>query len=795
MATLIYILLLISSLLFAQETEQTNKIIKAIKEQPELLEKLKETTEEEIENKTEEEISEKEIGKRISPKKEGIPYGTPYGTPKAPSAIELMFQEKFPLEVSKNIFQFGYDIFGPPSTTFAAVENYTVPPKYVLGPDDEIIINIWGKVQETIKVKIDRDGKIILPKAGVIYLLGLEFEKAQELITKQLNTYYSNIEVNITLGRLKSIKVFLLGNVTQPGSYTISSLSTVFHALHNAGGPTRLGSMRNIEVNTHKKIDLYDLLLYGNKETDYPLSSGDIIYVHQIGKVVGIAGSVKRPAIYEVKDTETLKDIIEMAGGITSIGYLKQIQIERIKEHEHKVVLDLKFTTTNEFNTKAAEFRLQDGDLILISPIISDKHNYVSIKGNIQRPGNYELKPGMRIKDLIEEADGLYPGTYFERAEVSRFKTKKIRETIPINLELALKDDTTHNLQLMEWDEVTIYTETDIFPVYSVKINGAVCKPGEYTLTPNMTIEDLIFRAGGLFPTADLEYSELYKMNQRKKQEVRSIDLQDSIVCADKLGPGDMLFIRERKEWACLPSITLSGEVVRPGTYVIHRNEKILSVIERAGGFTKYAFLPGAVLTRQLVKQYQQEATQKFVEEARKKMLGETGALETTKISEEERRNKEEFIKYRKEIIDAIAKTESPGRIVIDFSNLASPENNITVENGDKIDIPIIPNTVQIVGCVYNPSAITYRENAGISWYLTQVGGATKEGDKGEIYILKASGQVTKGDKIGRGDAIIVPEKQIRRPVGDIIKDVAQILYQLGFSAIAISAIIATNTK
>ncbi len=778
MEKLILFSLLLSVQLFAQDRKIEN-LIKRVKAESGVVEE------------TEKKLESKEKGDTVEiPPEEGITYEE---AEELPSTIEQMFAPKFAIGVSKSIFQFGYDIFKTPSTTFAPAESWPISSTYVLGPNDELIINIWGKIQETFKVRIDRDGKIILPKAGALYIWGLKFEDAQNLIAKQLAKHYTNLEVNVTMGRLRSVRVFILGEVKQPGGYDISSLSTIFHALCNVGGPTKLGSMRKIKLvgSTKKLIDLYDILLYGNKESDYSLSSGDIIYVPPIGKVVGIAGSVKRPAIYEVKSNETMRDLIKMAGGVTPVSYLKRVQVERIREYERKVVMDLKFADISDFDKKTADFELQDGDLVLISPILPKRYNYVSIYGNIERPGDYALKPNFSVVDLIRESEGILAGTYLKRAEISRFKDDKTREIIPINLGLAMSGDSTQNIKLKEWDELVVYAKTDVLPALYVKISGAVYEPGEYELTPNMTVDDLIFRAGGASPVADFPHTELCRKSPKAPLEIININLVDSTDRAIELEPDDWLFVRERTEWTHLPKIVVTGEVVHPGIYVVNREERLSSVIHRAGGFTENAFLTGAVFARESVKQKQASATKEFVTNARKKLLEELTAIEVSGLGIEEKRKQEEVIRRRQELIDIMAEMEIPGRMIINLTNFDSKEHNIAIEDGDSLHIPKVPSTVQIIGCVYNPSGVTYREGKSLGWYLSQVGGVTKEADKKEIYILKASGKVTKRGKIKRGDTIIVPEKfSIRRPTGDVVKDIVQALYQIGFSALAIKSLL-----
>jgi protein involved in polysaccharide export with SLBB domain len=444
----------------------------------------------------------------------------------------------------------------------------------------------------------------------------------------------------------------------------------------------------------------------------------------------------------------------------------------------------MEFNNISEFTKQVADFELKDGDLILVSPILPKKYNYVSIFGNIERPGDYELKKGIMVKDLIGEAQGLLPGTYLKRGEVSRFKANQIREILPFNVELALTGDPVNNLQLQEWDKVMVYAETDVLPECFAKVTGAVSTEGEYKITPNMTIEDLIFESGGYLSTADIKNAELCRMVPEARPMTMKIDLTDSATKKIKLEPNDWLFIRERREWVERQKITITGEVTYPGQYVVEEGERLKSVIERAGGVTKDAFLEGAIYIRQSVKKEQESALRNFLASTKKRLLEESATAELAGAGEIK------VIEYREKLLGLISEIRIPGRIQVDLKKLNLPQFNIVIADGDTLYIPKTPTTVQIIGCVYNPSSVLYEEEADMGWYLEQVGGLTRDANKKEIYILKASGKVVKSGKIYRGDTIIVPEGlKIHAPTGKVIKDLATVIYQLGLSALMVSTL------
>jgi len=771
------------------------------------------------------------------------------------SDIENMFSREIPITVSKAIRQFGYELF--PSEPLidkvgekrreersksrngfsrddmsmdknslsalkqvfggkdarlefggdanAGLTTVPVSDDYILGPGDKIVINLWGNIQQTFDLDIDGEGKIMLPQAGPLYLWGIKFADARKLIKDNLYKYYTNFQINISMGKLRSIKVYILGEAKKPGAYTISSLSTVFGALYQAGGPTKIGSLRNIKLTrankTEEAIDLYSYLLRGDREQDFKLDSNDTIFIPPIGGVIGIAGNVKRPAIYEIKKEVNLGELLKMAGGISAVGYMQRIQVERIKEHERKIVFDLEFENAKALKKSASTVPMQDGDLVLISAVAPIRHNYVSIVGNIQRPGDYELKPEMKLKDLVDEARGILPGAYLERAELSRFRDDKTREILPVNLGGLLSGAESENMPLKEWDRFYIFTKSEVVPTFFVRIEGAVHRPGEYELTDNMRMSDLIFRAGGLRRTASLKNAEIYRHVLGEGPKVVSVDLSAVFDPRTKendlyLQEADQLFIREETKWMGSSEITLSGEVVYPGKYIIAPGERLSSVIERAGGFTDRAFLPGAVFTRESVKKHQRRLIKEFIESEQEAMLKEASSF-TVGLSTSQTEARKEMIRHRKKQLITLESTGMLGRIVLHLDASRSFENsesNITMEGGDGLHIPIIPSSVQIVGNVYAPGAVTYTEYKGLEYYLRRAGGFTKNADKKGIFVVKPTGEVVKlfarVHEVERGDTIIVPEKfKYKTPPGVIVKDAFTISAQMIVTVAALAAI------
>ncbi len=755
-----------------------------------------------------------------------------------PSPIEASFTKNIPFGVSKELSQFGYELFATPiepslesapeepelktafgklKSTFVAepavgfdkgsfLPTVTIPvnPDYILGPGDTLIINIWGSVQESFPITIDAEGKILLPKAGPLYLWGLKFEEAENQIRGRLNQFYTNFNVDVSMGRLRSIRVFVLGEVKKPGAYILGSQSTVFHGLYAAGGPTKLGTLRRIKLGrsngTQQEIDLYPLLLKGDKTQDPRLQPEDTIFVPTIGDVVGITGNVKKPAIYETKSEILLSDLMDISGGITPVGNLQRLQVERIKDQERRVVQDMELKTLPNGEISLKDISLKNGDLVLVSPIVRLRHNFVTVIGNVEHPGDYGLTKDMTVRDLMDRAKGFLPGTYFPRAEIARVSVERTREIIPIDLHKVMAGDKTENLKLSEWDILLIYSESDIKPSAFVEIDGAVNRPGQYEISPNMKVSDLIFKAGGVKSGEVVKIGELFHIIPDKQPVVRDIKLikKGNRTIVDKdifLKEGDKLFIRSEPKLTEKRLVIVEGEVRFPGEYAAQEGETLSSLIERAGGFTKDAFLDGAVFTRQSIKEAQEKMRQTFLERENRAILEEQQALALRAGGNIDIASVTESLKIHKEIVDMIASAEIEGRMVIklkDPKEIKGTKDDILLENGDTLKIPQTPSAVTVIGSINNPTAVPYEEKKGIEYYIQKTGGLTKHADKSGIYVIRANGEAISkfmmAKEVKRGDTIVVPQEfKYWAPPGTLLKDTVQILSQvaLGVGIIA----------
>jgi polysaccharide biosynthesis/export protein len=416
--------------------------------------------------------------------------------------------------------QYGYSMFAANVSTFAPVDDIPVGPDYVLGPGDDLTINVWGAVDSTLIRTVDRNGRIVLPKVGDLRIWGLTFSQADRLIRDELSRYFRGFQTSVTMGRLRTVSVHVVGEVCQPGVYTLSSLATVTNALYSAGGPTKLGSLREVRLLRSNiqvaRVDLYDFLQRGDRARDYRLESGDTIFVPTVGDVVAVAGEVKRPAIYEIQTGTRLADVVTLAGGVTPTSYIKRVQIVRALPNAERATLDVDLTAHYLKGDEANNPLINAGDLVLIHPADPRVYNIVKVDGAVRYPGAYELKPMMRIGQLLP-ADKLLPEAYTERVEVARRRPDLTMEVLAIDLKKAWSGDQSQDLLLKPLDEVTVRTE--LKAARTIVLSGQVTRPGVYTVAEGEKLSSVLARAGGFTDRAFLKGAAYTRASLRKIEQ------------------------------------------------------------------------------------------------------------------------------------------------------------------------------------------------------------------------------------------------------------------------------------
>ncbi|MBI5026937.1 MAG: SLBB domain-containing protein [Nitrospirae bacterium] len=718
--------------------------------------------------------------------------------------------------VSTELMPFGYEFFtGATVKVLTQRQDIPVPSDHVVGPGDEVKILLWGRVNAQYNLVIDRDGNITIPQVGPLTVAGMRFGTMKNYLMEQAEQIVG-ANINVTMGALKSISIFVLGEARKPGSYTIGSLSTITDALILAGGPTEIGSLRNIQLKRKDKtiavLDFYDLLLKGDKSQDKVLQAGDVIFVPTSGPLVGIAGNVKRPAIYELKDRFDLMSFFDIAGGIVPTAYTQQIQVERIQKNERQVFVDI----NDKDLTKAKDFMLQDADLVKVFSIVDKDVNAVYLYGNLKRPGKYEYKLGMKVKDLIKDSDELLPETHFEYALVKRLNPPGLEtQLIPFNLgKVLLNDDDTNNIELKPQDSIYVFSKWLFKDKPLVTVEGEVRKSGRFNLAENTRVKDAILLTGGLTKDAYLQKGEIIRLNE--KREVSRIYFDVGLAMAEDpkenilLQDEDRIFVRKIPDWRKERLVSINGEVNFPGKYIITRGEKLSSLIERAGGFTDKAYRKGALFTRESIMTLQQKMLDEYVDKLEKDMFIRGGEEVAVALTPEDAKIKQEDLKRKKEFITKLRSIKAKGRMVIHLASLEKfreSKLDIELEDGDALFIPERPGSVNVIGAVYNQTAFLYDPEVSISRYISMSGGPTENADKKRIYILKVDGSAMPPDEISGwgihwsdkdyrwevadysktgldpGDTIVVPEKMEKVAWLKEVKDITQIIFQIAVTA------------
>jgi protein involved in polysaccharide export with SLBB domain len=662
-----------------------------------------------------------------------------------------------------------------------------IGPDYILGPGDGLIINLWGGISQSLPRTVDREGKIVLPEAGAVLVAGLPIERAQEVVQQELSKQFRDAKVAITISRLRTIRVYVVGDVQRPGAYDISSLSTPLNALYAAGGPTRFGSLRIARQYRGQKllreVDLYDFLLHGVRSEVDRLEAGDTILIPPVGKQVAIAGMVKRPAIYELKDEKKLSEVLDDAGGLLVAAAVTRTRIERIDSQGHRATLSLNLpegSTKEASQVKIDEFEVQDGDRVTIDPILPYSEKAIYVEGHVVRPGKFSYHDGMKLSDVLRSYQDLLPEPA-DRGEIIRLLPPDLRaEAISFNVPDVLSGNEEINLRPFDTIRVTGRYEAD---APKVQIHGEVIHPGEYALSQGMTAAQLVRMAGGFKRSALLDYADLASYDIKdgrqiisRRQEVRigaAVNNYDS-GSDPALKVGDVLTIHQISGWNDIgASVSLSGEVAYPGSYGLQEGERLSSVIRRAGGFRSTSYPSGAVLVRLQVKELEDKSRNELIRQIETTSAG--AKLAPSLSAQDDAATLQLLVQQQKEVVSRLRNQSAIGRLVIKIgTDIASWEGtpaDIEMRNGDVLTIPKKPGFVLVTGQVYNGSAITFVPGKTAGWYLQRAGGSTEGGNRKEVLVIRANGLVVGrrstnwhepgvlDSKLEPGDVVVVPQK------------------------------------
>ena len=733
-------------------------------------------------------------------------------------------QEKLDAEpFNRELRQFGYKFFKNSTQSAGSMDNIPVGENYILGPGDSISITLWGSLNVHQDLAVDRNGEITIPRVGTVKVWGLSYEKAKDVIEKAVSRYFKNFEMNVTLGKLRTIQVYVVGEVDKPGSYPVSSLATVVNALSAAGGPTRNGSLRMIKLtrkgSTPEEIDLYEMFLSGDRSKDVRLQNGDTIFVPVIGSVVAIAGEVKRPAIYETNGKQTLSDVLKLAGGITASGYTGRIQIERFSGNSSRVVLDYE-SKDAQLDSATLNSEIQDRDLVKVFAVQEAVRQVVSLKGNVARPGDYQFRKGMRVKDVITGFADLLPESHLASAEVTRLALPDYhKEIITFNIGNALNGSEADNIPLQEQDSIKVFSRWEMQEKPTVIINGFVVNPGKYDFYPGMTIRDLVSASGSLKRNAQLDMAELSRVAVKNNVATAlrvSIDLGKALngdaAHNQALQPDDVLIVRGIIGWTDSTDkfVRLKGEVKFPGVYSVEKGEKLSSVIARAGGYTDKAYLRGAKFTRRSVREEQQKRMDEIIRTEEKNIAQKQVSLAAVSASREELDATKAALEGLSKNLERLRVLKAEGRVVIRLTlldELKKSSYDLDMEGGDVLEIPPRSNVINVLGLVFNPSSYVYLpENSSVEYYLNKSGGTTSEAETSEIYVIRADGTVFSRQQssygikwsddakkwsfgsfmssfLEPGDSLVVPQKLEHTAWLRDIKDITTIMSQIALTA------------
>ena len=711
--------------------------------------------------------------------------------------LEKTEQEPF----ERGLKQFGYNFFSNSAQMAQSLDMLPATDEYLLGPGDTLKLSLWGSVNIQHELTVDRNGEVLIPRVGSVRVWSLSFARAKDVINAAIARYFRNYEMNLSIIRLRTIQVYVVGEVEAPGSYPISSMATVINALAAAGGPSRNGSLRSIKVTrgsqTIESVDLYDILLTGDRGKDLKLQNGDMIFVPVIGPVAAVAGEVRRPAIYELKGHVSLDQVLQMAGGLTASGYTGHIQLERL-DNNARIVKDY-VSVSGKFDETIAGTELQDRDMIKVFSVQSAARQVVSLRGNVQRPGEYQFKSGMRLVDLIPSSQVLLPESYLDSVEVTRVSPPEYRrELVTVSLRRAFEGSDADNIRLQEYDIIKIFSRWQMEEKPRVALDGAVVNPGVYEFFPGMTVRDLVTVGGSLKRNAFLGQAELSRvLISGDKAEARRISLDLGLAMTGdaahnlSLQCDDVLIVRSVANWQDSTDkfVTLKGEVRFPGSYSLARGEKLGSLIARAGGFTDKAYLKGSKFTRRSVKEIQQKRMDEIIIKTENDILQKQSSVAAVASTKEELEATKATLESLQRKVDKLKTLKAEGRIVINLEEVkAGVDNNadIVLEGGDEIEIPVQPSVVTVLGYVYNPSSFVYSPSQNVQDYLNMTGGPVASADPSEIYVVRVDGSVLSrqqsffgsfmSTKLDPGDTVIVPQRFEKVAWIRDLKDITQIL-------------------
>lgn len=656
---------------------------------------------------------------------------------------------------------FGHDLFTIRQLTFEPNLSIATPDNYVLGPGDEVIVDVWGDSQMTIRATVSPEGKIFISNVGPVSLAGLTIAEASSRVRGALMSIYEgladgSVQMKLSLGSIRSIQVNITGEVTASGTYTLPSLATLFHALHVAGGVNDLGTLRSVKIyrggKLFSEVDVYDYILNGNSSRDIALRDGDLITVAPYGKLVEITGNVKRPMFYEMKGGETVADLIRFAGDFNGEANRNMVSVTRRQGGKY-----------DSFTVDKADFGnfvLEDGDVVSVGGSIDRYENRVGVEGAVYRPGYYAIDGTTKtLKQLIERADGLREDAFMPRAILYREKPDWSLEVKSVDLGKLMSGEIA-DITLRPNDYLVVAAESGMREAYTVSILGSVSRPDTYPYAENMTVEDLLVAAGGLLESASTANVAVTRRIKDPKSlnvndqlfETFTVNVNDSLSVADGrefvLEPFDQVYVRRSPVYITQSSVTVTGEVAFEGNYPLaHRNMRISEVISAAGNVTPGAFVEGAYLLRRMTEEerIQNQALHDMI--TAQANSGSRDSLNMVGV---------EIQSVYPVGINLEAALNNPGS-----------DADIVLRDGDVVSVPLYNGTVRVMGAVLYPNSVTFTEGKKLKYYVDAAGGFDTRARKNKAFVIYMNGMVASGKsaEIRPGCIVIVPSKNRTNPI------------------------------
>ncbi|MBO5186083.1 MAG: SLBB domain-containing protein [Prevotella sp.] len=688
--------------------------------------------------------------------------------------LEMMMKEKDKDKNKRKVF--GRDIFNNKDLTFEPNMNIATPQNYRLGPGDAVFIDIYGASQKTIESTVTPDGMVVIEDYGPVNVSGLTVEQANARLRSTLGTRYSSSKITLTVGQTRTISVNVMGEVTTPGTYTLSAFATVFHALYMAGGINDIGTLRNIKVYRNNRlvttVDIYDYILNGNLKGNVRLTDNDVIVVGPYDCLVNITGKVKRPMFYEMKKSESVGTLLKYSGGFTGDAYKKSIRLIRKAGTQYSVY------NVGEFDMNS--FRLDDEDSLSVDSILPRYSNMAEIKGAVFRPGMYQVGGDINsVRSLIESAEGVTEDAFTARAVMHRMKPDRTLEVLSVDV-AGIMSGKSADIPLRNEDVLYIPSKKELLEEQTLTIHGEVIYPGVYKYADNETIEDLILQAGGLNDAASIMKVDVARRISDPSATTSSdtiartfsFAIKDGFVIDGEQGfilrPYDEVYVRTSPGYSKQQNVKVEGEVLYSGTYTLEKkSQRISEIIKQAGGFTKTAYVKGARLERTITPEERLK-----MEDVRKMLLAQSGEKDTLDTK------KLDFGETYYVAIDLDKAMDNPGS-----------DYDVIMREGDRLIVPEFSSTVKVSGDVMSPTTVAYKEGKGVNYYVDQAGGWGNRAKKSRTFIVYMNGtkaRVGYKTKPMPGCEIIVPTKPKAQKMS-----VAEMV-AIGSSTASIATMIAT---